>query len=81
MMAQVLVREVDDEVVEKLKVRARSHGRSLQKELQIILKEAAVGAIPLSMEEFLSKASAIRVRTAGHVVSDSAELVREDRDR
>ena len=37
----MLVRDLDPEVVERLKARARVHGRSLQKEVKVILEEAA----------------------------------------
>lgn len=36
-MAQVLLQQLDDEVVERLKKRAREHGRSLQSEVKTIL--------------------------------------------
>lgn len=47
-MPQILVRDLDAEVIEQLKERARRHGRSLQKEAKAIL-EQAVGR--LSMDE------------------------------
>ena len=37
-MAQVLVRQLDDHVVERVKKRAREHGPSLQSEAKIILE-------------------------------------------
>lgn len=40
-MAQVLIRGLDDEVVERLRDRARAGGRSLESELRIILNRAA----------------------------------------
>jgi plasmid stability protein len=40
-MAQVLVRDLDRAVVEKLKARAADHGRSLQAELKAILEAQA----------------------------------------
>jgi plasmid stability protein len=39
-MAQVLVRQLDDKVVDRLKRRAKEHGRSLQSEVKTILEEA-----------------------------------------
>ena len=41
-MAQVLVRDLDPAIVEKLKARAADHGRSLQAELKAILEAQAV---------------------------------------
>jgi plasmid stability protein len=40
-MAQVSVINLPKEVVRKLKMRARQHGRSLQEELKNVLKQAA----------------------------------------
>ena len=40
-MSEVLVRNLEEAVVEQLKVRARGNGRSLQAELKLILEQAA----------------------------------------
>jgi antitoxin FitA len=40
-MAQILVRGVDDDVKERLKARAKKHGRSLEAEARAILADAA----------------------------------------
>ena len=77
-MAQMLVRDLDPEVVERLKARARVHGRSLQKEVKAILEEAAE---TLSLREAEEVAESWQKRLAGREYSDSAELVREDRER
>jgi plasmid stability protein len=77
-MPQVLVRDLDEGVVARLKARARRHGRSLQKEAKAILEDAA----RLSpMDEARAAAEKVRARLAGRKFSDSAELIREDRDR
>jgi antitoxin FitA len=39
-MAQVVVRQLDDEVKEKLQRRARRHGRSTEEEIREILRNA-----------------------------------------
>lgn len=39
-MAQLIVRNLDDDVKERLKVRARRHGRSLEAEVRDVLTEA-----------------------------------------
>ncbi len=77
-MATVLVRDLDPEVVARLKARAEERGRSLQKELKAILEEAA--AKP-TWEEARREIERVRQRFAGRTFSDSTELVREDRDR
>ncbi len=76
-MAQVLVRNLDPTLVERLKARALRHGRSLQAELKSVLEQAAgVGA-----EDARALAARIRRRLAGRQHSDSAALVAEDRRR
>ena len=78
-MAQVLVRNLTEKVVRQLKRRAEQRGRSLQAEVKLILEEAA----QQDNEEFWKAADSIRerLRRTGRKFSDSAELVREDRDR
>jgi plasmid stability protein len=76
-MADILVRDLAPQTVERLKNRARQHGRSLQSEVKIILEEAGT----FSMEEARQVAEQWRQRLAGRVHSDSAALIREDRDR
>lgn len=80
-MAQVLVRDIDPQVIETLKKRAERNRRSLQRELKVILEQAANATIPINISEFLARAKAIRERTAGRIKTDSAELIRKDRER
>jgi plasmid stability protein len=77
-MAQVLVRHLDDNVVERLKKRAKEHGRSLQSEVKMILEEA----VP-DYEGAWKRIEGLRKRLAKSCrkFSDSADLTREDRDR
>jgi plasmid stability protein len=77
-MAQVLVRQLDDKIVDRLKKRAKEHGRSLQSEVKTILEDAVPdydGA--WKRIERLRK----RLGRSGRKLSDSAALIREDRDR
>jgi antitoxin FitA len=76
-MAQLLVRDLEPEVIERLKSRARQHGRSLQGEVKSILEAAA----PLSMDEARRIAERWQQRLAGRISGDSADLIREDRER
>jgi len=76
-MAQVLVRDLDPEVLEHLKSRARLRGRSLQGELKAILESAAL----FSVDEARATSERWRRRLAGRMTSDSSDLLREDRDR
>lgn len=76
-MPQVLVRNLDKAVVDRLKRRARRRGRSLQAELHDILERAA----RTDMTEARQAAERIRRKLADRSHSDSAELIAEDRGR
>lgn len=41
-MAELVVDEIDDDVLEKLQTRARGHGRSTKEEIREILRSAAM---------------------------------------
>ncbi len=77
-MAQVLVRQLDDRIVDRLKKRAKEHGRSLQSEVKAILEDA----VP-DYERAWKRIDSLRLRLkrSGRKFSDSAALIREDRDR
>jgi plasmid stability protein len=77
-MGQVLIRELDDAVIERLKQRAQSHHRSLEAELREILENVSR---QVDMATARDLADRIRRRLEGSPHSDSAELIREDRDR
>ena len=76
-MAQVIVRHLEDETVRRLKERVRRKGHSLERELREILSAAARH----DLAEFKARAAAIRTRYEGTPQTDSALLLREDRDR
>jgi antitoxin FitA len=75
-MAQVIVRNLDEQVVSSLKIKAELHGRSLEQELREILKRAA----ELTVEEKLALVDRIRAMQKRPLETDSADLIREDRD-
>jgi plasmid stability protein len=76
-MGQLLVRNVDDHLIHRLKERAAAHGRSAEAEHRLILEQAlASGA-----RSFAERAAEWRRRTGGRETTDSAELIRADRDR
>lgn len=76
-MPQVLVREMESAVIERLKRRAQSNGRSLEAELRAILRQAA----GMDMQVALKELKRIQADFAGRTFSDSTELLREDRER
>ncbi len=83
-MAEILVRDVDDALVERLRARAEKVGLSLEAEVRRIIEESACRepAEPPKVD----KATALRLldefraRFKGRKFSDSVELIREDRD-
>jgi plasmid stability protein len=72
-----LVRDLDTDTMEHLRARARRHGRSLQGEVKAILQAAAT----LSVDEASAVAEQWQQRLAGRTFSDSAAVIREDRER
>ena len=77
-MAQVLIRNVDEQVVLSIKRKARLHGRSLEQELRLLL----AGAARPSGADRAALAASLRALTPrGVVQTDSTDLIRQDRDR
>tara|TARA_R110000868_G_scaffold37111_13_gene131593 strand:- start:7994 stop:8230 length:237 start_codon:yes stop_codon:yes gene_type:complete len=78
-MPNVLIRNIDDETLDRLKSKAEKNNRSLQGELLEILKENAKPNI----EEARNMVHDLLVeyRTEGRTFSDSTDDIREDRDR
>jgi antitoxin FitA len=76
-MAQVLVRDLPDEVVERLKAKAAAEGRSLEAHLRVVLEEAS----EFDRGEFLVLADSIAETTRGRPQTDATELIRTSRDR
>jgi antitoxin FitA len=76
-MSQLLIRNLEDETIQKLKARAKSHNRSLQGEVKLILEAVArqPDELPLAIAEHWQG------YFAGRSFSDSTEQVREDRER
>jgi plasmid stability protein len=77
-MAQVLIRNLDEAVVERLKSRAAAKQRSLEAELREILEEASRP----TKAEALARIRAIVERSRPWQPGEptGAEMVREDRD-
>ncbi len=75
-MADILVRGLSDEIVDRLKARAKLAGRSLQNETRLILEQAAGHTLDESL-----KAAARWRKKLGKRASDSVEMLREDRNR
>jgi plasmid stability protein len=75
-MAQILVRNLDDAVVDRLKLRAKEKGTSLEQEARTILTEAST----LTRAEVVERLKAFRAMQRPNKTL-AADLIREDRDR
>ncbi|MGQ0662825.1 MAG: FitA-like ribbon-helix-helix domain-containing protein [Pseudomonadota bacterium] len=78
-MHRLAVRNLEPELVERLRLRARRNGRSLEAEVRVILAEAA----PVSRAEVVGAVEVLRARIAsrGPVRDDSTTIIRAARDR
>ncbi len=77
-MTDVRIRNVDSWIVESLKLRAHSHGNTLEGELRELLRQEAMRPKRELAGELLRMREELR-RKYG-TFSDSAALIREDRD-
>jgi plasmid stability protein len=76
-MARVLIRDLDERTVDRLKARALRNRRSLQAELQMIVERAAA----IDVVESRGVAARIRRKLSERKHSDSAALLADDRRR
>lgn len=76
-MASLHVRNVDDDLVKRLKQRAARHGRSAEAEHREILRQALAQEIATPFEDL---AAEIRKLIEGRRHTPSEVLVRESRD-
>ncbi len=77
-MANLTIRNLDDEVVAKLKAQAKAHHRSLEAELREILSRTARAPVSLNRRAIAEQIAAM---TPDVPQTDSVELLREDRRR
>ena len=75
-MAQVLVRDLDDQIVSRLKVLAKAQNISLEQKFRDMAAREVQGV----EDRFERVAARIREQTRGSPL-DSTALIREDRDR
>jgi plasmid stability protein len=78
-MSSLVIPDIDDSMIERLSDRAAANGRTTKSEAKAILQEA-LGSPPASGWK---KTNAIRESLAAtsQRFSESADLIREDRDR
>lgn len=75
-MGQVLVRNLDDRVIENLKLRAELKGSSLEQELRDVLTAAA----PLTGAEKVALSRKVRLRSPKLKDFDVSKAIRSGRD-
>ena len=75
-MANILIRDLDDDVLTQLKTAARAHGRSLQAEIHEVLRTAGLR----TLAETRRLSTRWLKRLSGRPHSDSTALLRDDRD-
>jgi antitoxin FitA len=75
-MGQLIVRGLDDRIIQTLKQRAARAGRSAEAEHRAILEQA----LRPEMETFAEAAARLRAHTRAQI-TDSVDLIRQDRDR
>jgi plasmid stability protein len=76
-MAQALMLQMDDQTERLLRERAEQEGVSLEEEARKLLRFA----LRSEGEAFWGTVDRIRQKLAGRSFPDSADLIREDRDR
>ncbi len=79
-MANLTIRNVEDEIVDALKAKAKAHNRSLEAEIRQILADQ-VRRPWRGGAELRALAEKIAAMTPNVPQTDSVELLREDRDR
>ena len=77
-MPQILVRDLKEQTVNRLKARARKKGRSLQAEVKEILDESA--RMEMEREAAWKRLDAIRKSFGNRRFDDSTLIIRKDRD-
>jgi plasmid stability protein len=77
-MPHLLVRDLDARTMARLKKRAEEHQRSLQGEVRAILQAAAT---KMTRKEFVAATERWQLLFKGRRFSDSAALIRRDRNR
>lgn len=75
-MADFLIRDLNADVMDRLRTRALANGRSMQAEVHEILTRS----VKRTREETIARARELREKYAGCDFLDAAELIREDRD-
>jgi len=79
MTKNVLVRDIDEDILEKLKKKAAANNRSLQEELKNLLEWHA--GPDIEKIRSMARESIRKYKAEGRKFSDSTEDIRKDRER
>jgi len=77
-MPSLTVRKLGRDIIERLKARAKSNGRSLEAELREVLTKAAREGDQFNLREHAERIAAM---ARGRAQTDSTALLRRDRRR
>ncbi len=75
-MGQVTIRNLPEDVIRRLKLKAEIHGHSLEQELRNILGREA----GLTVEEKLTLVDSVRAMQQKPLTTDSTDIIRQYRD-
>lgn len=75
-MGQVTIRNLPEDIIRRLKLKAEIHGHSLEQELRNILGREAC----LTVEEKLALADSVRAMQQKPLTTDSTDIIRQYRD-
>ena len=76
MSVNLSIKNVPEELAERLRLRAAASHRSMQGELMAILEEALTARRPLTLQEARKKVSELGLQTP----DEAAQMIRADRD-
>jgi plasmid stability protein len=79
-MSQLVIPDVDDATLTRLRERAARHGRTVETEVKAILSEVLPAGIPADQWAVIN-ALREELAASGRLFPDSTESIREDRDR
>lgn len=84
-MTEITLSHLNPSLLEKLKALAQQHNRSLEEEVESLLEdklqETEMTSLKSNFEKAWEKVDQVRQQHSQQTFSDSAELLREDRQR
>jgi len=77
----IVIENLDEETVEKLKQQAADKKRSLQADLKVIIEETVEQREQWKLWRERTRQIAHEIKRSGQIFPDTTELLREDRER